>query len=317
MRVVVTGGAGFIGASLVRALEASGSVDEVVVVDDLSTGDAAALGGTGARLLQGSVLDPDLLDEALRGAAAVVHLAALASVPHSVADPVRCHEANATGTLRVLDAARRAGAVHTVVASSAAVYGEDPTSPKHEGLAPDPRSPYAASKVAAEASALAFAACYGMPVLALRFFNVYGPGQDADHAYAAAVPAFVTAALAGRAVPVHGDGMQTRDFVYVDDVAAVLVDAVLRRVGAAGPVNLAFGTPQTLLDVVAALGVVLGHEPEVVHEPLRAGDVRDSRADAGRLHTLFPELVPTPFIEGLRETVAWHRARQQPRAGGG
>lgn len=310
MRVVVTGGAGFIGANLVRVLEASGEVEEVVVVDDLSTGDAANLDGTGARLLVGSVLDPAVLDEAAAGAAAVVHLAARASVPASVADPLGCHEVNTTGTVQVLEAARRAGGLHTVLASSAAVYGDDPVSPKHEGLLPSPRSPYAASKLASEAYALSHAACFGMPVLALRFFNVYGPLQPVGHVYAAAVPAFVAAALDGRPIPVHGDGGQTRDFVFVGDVAAVITDAVVRGVRDAAAVNLAFGTQHTLLDVVDALAEVLGRVPDVVHQPVRVGDVRDSRADATRLHALFPEVAPTPFREGLRQTIAWARAER-------
>lgn len=305
MRVVVTGGAGFIGANVVRALEGCAAIGEVVVVDDLSTGDAANLEGTEAQLEVGSVLDPALLDRAMTGAAAVVHLAAWASVPRSVDDPLGCHEANVTGALQVLEAARRAGGVHMILASSAAVYGDDPASPQHEGLVPSPRSPYAASKLAAEAHALAHAACYGTPVLALRFFNVYGPFQPADHVYAAAVPAFVDAVLAGRPVPVHGDGLQTRDFVFVGDVAEVIVDAVVRGVRHPGPVNLAFGTRHTLLEVVAEIGAVLGDGPVVVHEPTRPGDVRDSQADHRRLRALFPTIEPVGLRDGLRATITW------------
>ena len=214
MRVVITGGAGFIGANLARALVESG--DEVVVVDDLSTGSEANLDGVPVDLRIGSILDPGLLDSAFDGADAVVHLAAVPSVPRSVADPVTSHHANATGTLLVLDAARRqASPPHVTVASSSSVYGANPELPKHEGLRCAPLSPYAVSKLATESYAIAFAHCYGLECLAFRFFNVFGPLQAAGHAYAAVIPQFVSAALDGRPLPLDGDGTQSRDFTYV------------------------------------------------------------------------------------------------------
>ncbi len=196
MRVVVTGGAGFIGANLARVLSAEG--DEVVVVDDLSTGSAGNLAGVEVDLRTGSILDPEVLDAALEGADAVVHLAAIPSVPRSVADPVRSHEANATGTLLVLEAARRHGSPHVTVASSSSVYGANPEMPKREDMRCEPMSPYAVSKLATESYALAFGRCYDLETLAFRFFNVFGPLQAAGHAYAAVIPAFVSAAMAGR-----------------------------------------------------------------------------------------------------------------------
>lgn len=308
MRVVVTGGAGFIGGNLCRLLSAMPEFSEVVAVDDLSTGFAANVEGlAGAELLQGTILDPDLLDRALVGADAVVHLAARSSVPRSLDDPMATHAANATGTLEVLEAVRRAGGPYLVLASSSSVYGCNPALPKREDLTPMPMSPYAVSKLAAESYALAHAACFDLPVLALRFFNVFGPLQPPHHTYAAAVPAFVDAALAGRPLQVYGDGHQTRDFTYVDSVTAVLADAVLRRVTSPRPVNLAFGTKVPLVDVIADLGTLLGHPVDVLHLPTRTGDVRASQADPTRLKELFPDARPVDFATGLRTTVDWFR----------
>ncbi len=309
MRVVVTGGAGFIGANLVRALADRQEVREVRVVDDLSTGRKANLAGLPVTLYEGSVLEPELLDEALAGADAVVHLAALPSVPRSVADPLASHHANATGTLQVLEAARRAGGLYVAAASSSSVYGANRELPKRETMRTAPMSPYAVSKLATEAYLAAYHHCYGLGVLPLRFFNVFGPLQPAGHAYAAVVPAFLEAALAGRPLTVHGDGGQSRDFTYVGTVAQVLVEAVLGRVVSPDPVNLAFGTRTTLLELIAELGTVLGHPLEVAHTEPRAGDVRDSQADNARLRELFPQVAPVPLREGLEQTAAWFRGQ--------
>ncbi|MFD9067027.1 NAD-dependent epimerase/dehydratase family protein [Kitasatospora purpeofusca] len=307
MRVVVTGGAGFIGANLVRALLARPEVDQVRVVDNLSTGQKANLEGTGAVLHEGTILDPELLDEAFTGADAVVHLAALPSVPRSVADPLASHHANATGTLEVLEAARRAGGLYVAAASSSSVYGANRGLPKRETMRTAPMSPYAVSKLATEAYLAAYHHCYGLGVLPLRFFNVFGPLQPAGHAYAAVVPAFLDAALAGRPLTVHGDGGQSRDFTFVGTVTQVITDAVLRRVVSPDPVNLAFGTRTSLLELVGELESVLGHPVEVAHTEPRPGDVRDSQADNARLRELFPDVRPVPLREGLERTAAWFR----------
>ena len=259
----------------------------------------------GVELVEGSILDDGLLDRVLPGTDAVVHLAARPSVPRSLIDPMATHEVNATGTLRVLEAARRHGGPHVVVASSSSVYGANPVLPKREDLAPCPVSPYAVSKLATESYALAYAHSFGLATLAFRFFNVFGPLQAADHAYAAVIPAFLAAALRGEPLPVHGDGLQTRDFTYVGTVCSVLAGSVLRRVVSERPVNLAFGTRVSLLEVIALLEEALGRPLEVHHSDPRAGDVRDSQADQGALRRLFPDVVPVPLDEGLRATIAW------------
>ncbi len=312
MKIVVTGGAGFIGANLCRALLSRPQVTEVVALDDLSTGSAANLADT--PLVVGTILDRPLLEEVVAGADAVVHLAARPSVPRSIADPVASHEVNATGTLYVLEACRRAGA-HVVAASSSSVYGESDAPRKHEDLPTRPLSPYGASKLATEAYTLAYAASFGLPVLPLRFFNVYGPLQQAGHAYAAVIPAFVAAALRGAPLPVHGDGRQVRDFTYVGTVVATIVDALERRVTSATPVNLAFGTRVPVLELAARVALAVGRPLEVLHTPARTGDIRTSQACPDRLRALFPEVCPVPLDDGLAATVAWFRAGSLVPAG--
>ena len=305
MKVVVTGGAGFIGANLCRTLARD---HDVVALDDLSTGSKDNLADVDAALVEASILEPAALDATFEGAGSVVHLAARPSVPRSLADPMASHHANATGTVEVLDAARRAGVGHVVVASSSSVYGANPTLPKSEDLTPRPISPYGASKLAAEAYALAWGASFGLDVLVFRFFNVFGPLQPAGHAYAAVIPAFVDAALAGRPLPLHGDGTQSRDFTFVDSVTAVIADAVERRVTSPEPVNLAFGSRRTLLDVIERLEATVGHSLPVEHLPPRVGDVAHSQADQTRLRELFRDIQPVDFDTGLARTVEWFRA---------
>jgi UDP-glucose 4-epimerase len=215
------------------------------------------------------------------------------------------HLTNATGTMEVLEAARRGGGPHVVVASSSSVYGANPMLPKREDMATMPVSPYAAGKLAAEAAALAYGRSFDLPVLAFRFFNVFGPLQPADHAYAAVVPAFVAAALRHEPIPVHGDGRQTRDFTFVGSVASVLAESVVRRVVDLEPVNLAFGTRVSLLELIDLLEGVLGRPLPRRHAEPRAGDVRDSQADQTRLRRLFPDIGPVDLEQGLRATVAW------------
>lgn len=308
-KVVVTGGAGFIGANLCRHLVDTGAATEVVAFDNLSTGFAENVAAIpGVQLVEGDILDQAHLTEVLAGAAAVVHLAARPSVPKSIDDPLASHDNNATGTIRVLEAMRSAGVAKVVVASSSSVYGANPAMPKVETLTPMPVSPYAASKLAAESYTLSYQRVFGLEAVAFRFFNVFGPLQRAGHAYAAVVPAFVDAALAGRPLPVHGDGGQTRDFTYVGSVAEVITEVVVRGVRSLTPVNLAFGTRYSLLELIELLEKILEHPLERAHLDPRAGDVRDSQADQTALRALVPNLEPVDFEAGLRQTVDWFRS---------
>lgn len=306
LRVLVTGGAGFIGANLCRRLLDEPAVGDLRVLDDLSSGSLGNLDGLAVDMYEGSILDEKVLDAATAGCTHIVHLAAVPSVPRSIRDPLRTHEANATGTLRVLEAARRHGGLHVTLASSSSVYGSNPALPKHEDLQCRPMSPYAVSKLASEQYAVAYAQCYGLPVLPFRFFNVFGPLQAAGHAYAAVIPAFVQAALSGAPLIVYGDGRQSRDFTYVGTVTEVLVESLERGL-TRGPVNLAFGSRISLLQLVSLLGGILRTELDVVHQPPRPGDVRDSQASNALLRGLVPGVRPVELEAGLRETVAWFR----------
>jgi UDP-glucose 4-epimerase len=305
MRVVITGGAGFIGSNLARTLAAAG--DQVVVVDDLSAGKKANLEGVAAALLEGSILDRDLLDDAFAGADAVVHLAARGSVPRSLDDPLGTHHANVTGTLEVLEAVRRNAKPHLVVASSASVYGPKAVLPNVETAPTDPASPYGVSKVGTEQYALVHAARFDIDTLVFRFFNVFGPRQPAGHAYAAVVPIFVDAALRGEPLVIQGDGKQAKDFTYVESVTSVIADALRRRVTSPTPVNLAFGGHVSVVELVDMLGRILGRELETTPGPARPGDVRLSQADPSRLRELFPDIEPVDIETGLRATVEWFR----------
>lgn len=305
LSVLVTGGAGFIGANLCRRLGQDPLVGAVRVLDDLSTGTRANLDGCAATLIQGDINDPEALDHAIEDCDAVIHLAAVPSVPRSIVDPLRSHHANATGTLHVLEAARK-NRTHVVLASSSSVYGANPALPKSEDLECRPVSPYAVSKLASEQYAMAYAHSYDLPVLPFRFFNVFGPLQPAGHAYAAVVPAFIDAALHDRPLQIQGDGSQSRDFTYVDTVSDALALAVTGRV-TSSPVNLAFGTRTTLNELIDLLELVL--EKRVTRHLVdpRPGDVAHSQADGRRLLKLLPNIRSTSLLDGLRQTAEWWR----------
>lgn len=305
MKILVTGGAGFIGSNLVKQLQHDG-VDHVAVIDDFSTGFRKNLDGLDVDLYEGSILDRDLLAAAAKDTHAIVHLAARPSVPRSIQDPVASHHANATGTLYVLEEARKSNA-HVTLASSSSVYGANKQLPKTETMRPMPVSPYAVSKLATESYALAYSSVYNLPVLPFRFFNVYGPGQAAGHAYAAVIPAFLEAALKSKPLPVQGDGLQTRDFTYVGTVTETISRAARERIHSKDALNLAFGTRFSLLEVIEIIESNLGHSLDRLHLEPRVGDVRDSQADFTSLKALFPGIEPIQINEGIKNTIEWFK----------
>jgi nucleoside-diphosphate-sugar epimerase len=308
-KVLVTGGAGFIGSHLVRALTTRG--DDVRVLDDLSSGSRANLADVAGQveLIEGSILDERALDHAVEGADVIFHEAAIPSVPRSIAAPVATHLANATGTLMVLEAARRRGVRRLVYAGSSSAYGETPTLPKVETMPTAPLSPYAVSKLAGEQYCQVYHRAYGLETVVLRYFNVFGPRQDPASQYAAVIPRFITAMLAGQPPTIFGDGTQSRDFCYIDNV----VEANLRAadaVEAAGKVfNVACGAAIVLNEVVKLIGAALGTSVAPSYQPPRAGDIKHSLADVTQARALLGYGASVTFVEGLGRTIGWYRQR--------
>jgi UDP-glucose 4-epimerase len=301
--VLVTGGAGFIGSNLVRALLARG--DDVVVLDNFATGRRSNLAGLegDVELVEGDLRSYERVHSAVRGAEIVFHQGALGSVPRSVQDPLTSTAVNVEGTLNVLLAARDAGARRVVAASSSSVYGDGGTFPRTETQMVNPISPYAVAKLAAERFCVAFHRIYGLETVALRYFNVFGPRQDPDSQYAAVIPRFVRAIAEGRPVTVYGDGEQSRDFTYVDNV----VDANLLAgdaEGAGGSVlNIATGGSETVNDLADTIGRLLDRPVEKEHLPERPADVRMSWADIEAARTTIGYQPRVGFESGLRATI--------------
>jgi UDP-glucose 4-epimerase len=303
VRTVVTGGAGFIGSHLVDALVKRG--DDVTVLDDLSTGLRANV-DPGARLIVASVTDPGTVADAMAGAEVVFHLAALGAVARSVADPIATNRANAEGTLNVLLQARDAGARRLVFASSSSVYGGAQELPTSEHAPTRPRSPYAVSKLAAEWHCRVFSELFELEAVILRYFNVFGPRQRDDAAYAAVIPRFASALLDGKRPTVYGDGLQSRDFTYVSDVVAANLRAAAAPSTVSGSVlNIAPGETHTLLDVLATLGTIVGCRPDPVFEEPRPGDIRASRADSRAARAALDWSPRMSFADGLARYVDW------------
>ncbi|BEL09716.1 SDR family oxidoreductase [Actinoplanes sichuanensis] len=313
MRILVTGGAGFIGANLCRELLARPGVESVTVLDDFSTGSINNIDSLPVRVIRDTILHRETVWDLVDQNDSIVHLAAQPSVPLSIMDPLWSHEINVNGTVGILEACRKFQKA-LVFASSSAVYGQSQKLPISEDDAAAPVSPYAANKLAAEAYALAYASTYRFPAVAFRFFNVYGPLQSPDHPYAAVIPSFIDAALHGRPLVIHGDGSQSRDFTYVGALVSVLADAALKTVASPAPVNLAFGTRTTIADLARKIERFIGRSIDIQFARSRIGDVRDSQADHRRLRALMPEAGDSPLDLGLRATIDWFKASGQRTA---
>jgi UDP-glucose 4-epimerase len=306
---LVTGGAGFIGSHIAERLARDGH--HVRVLDDFSSGKEVNLESfrDGVEVVRGDIRDARLVSEATKGVDIVFHEAALGSVPRSVADPLSTHEVNITGTLNVFIAARESGVKRVVYASSSSVYGETPILPKHEQMTPEPLSPYALSKIVGEHYAKVFKLVYGFEAVALRYFNIFGPRQDLESQYAAVIPRFITALLTGEPPVVYGDGLQSRDFTYVDNVVEANLLASEAEGAAGQAFNVACGGRYTLNELLDRLREMIGSEIEATHEPTRAGDVRDSQASIESAERVLGYRVSVGFEEGLRRTVEWYRTQ--------
>ena len=308
---VVTGGAGFIGSHLVRRLTGDGV--NVTVIDDLSTGHRTNLDGVAVRVTERD-LARDTVTDLLEGVDVIFHLAAVPSVPRSVSEPLRSHHAAATGTLRLLDAAREAGVRTFVNSSSSSVYGDVASPPMRESMPTVPRSPYAVAKLAGEGYTRVFAQLHGMRTVSLRYFNVFGPRQDPTSTYAAAIPRFITAYMRREAPQVYGDGRQSRDFTYVDNVVDANIAAAAAAKLSGESVNIAAGSPRTVLDVLEAISKEFGYSLTPAHAPDRPGDIRDSHADLSLARALLGYKATVDFQTGLRRTVEFLREASAVRS---
>lgn len=310
---LVTGGAGFIGSHLVHALVERG--EKVRVLDNFSTGRRENLEGLEGRieLIEGDLGDPAVLAKAVQGIDYIFHQAALPSVARSVEDPLASHAANATGTFNLLLAAKAAKVKRVVYASSSSVYGDSPVLPKEEGMRPEPKSPYAASKLAGEGYCLAFWKAYGLETVSLRYFNVFGPRQDPSSPYAAVIPRFISAMLEGRPPVIFGDGLQSRDFTFVENIIEANLLALTAEEAVGEVINVALGERYTLLTLVECLNRILGSRLAPRFEGPRPGDVRHSQASIEKAERLLGYRPKVGFEEGLRRMVEWFQSSRVQR----
>jgi nucleoside-diphosphate-sugar epimerase len=310
---MITGVAGFIGSSLARAVLAEG--DQVRGIDNLSTGRRDNITEILNQIdfREVDLLNLDAMHEACRGVDYVFHEAAIPSVPKSVLDPLGSNRANIDGTVHLLIAARDAKVKRVVYAASSSAYGDTPTLPKHEGMLPNPISPYAVAKLASEYYMTSFYRCYGLETVCLRYFNIFGPRQDPTSPYSGVLAKFITQMLTGEQPTIFGDGTQSRDFTYIDNtVSANLLAAKAPAVQAAGQVfNVATGTRFDLNQTFQLLKNIIGYKGDVKYEPERAGDVKHSLADLSRIEKQLGYKPLVDFEEGLRRTVEWYRGQNK------
>jgi nucleoside-diphosphate-sugar epimerase len=307
-RVLVTGGAGFIGSHLAEVLSTLGA--SVVVLDDLSGGSRDNVNGfQSVELVVGSILDADLVARCTSGCRYVFHQAALGSVPASVEKPRLFNDVNTTGTLNVLEAARAAGVSRVMFAASSSAYGENPV-PWVETMAPMPKSPYAATKVAGEALLRAYSGSYGLDTAPLRYFNIFGPRQNANSAYAAVIAAFAKAVIAGKNPVIYGDGEQSRDFTFIDNVVHANLLAARRPEPIGGEVvNVGCGDRISVNELARKVAQMLGRpDLKPVYHPERAGDIKHSFADLARARSVLRYAPIAAFDAGLERTLAWYRS---------
>ena len=304
MRVLVTGGAGFIGSNLVHALVARG--DDVRVLDDLSTGSRENLAGLDIDLRVFDIRDERAVRGAMQGVDFVLHQAAMPSVARSVSAPVKSCEVNIMGLMTVLEAARAAGVQRLVFASSSSVYGQTPSLPKVETMPKLPLSPYGVAKATGEVLCRVWTNLYALPCVALRYFNVFGPRQSPLSDYAAVIPKFVTQMQRGERPLIHGDGSHTRDFCYIDNVVEANLLALTAPAAPGHVYNVACGARVSLLDLVAAVNAAQGTDIAPLHGPARAGDILDSLADITAARRDLGYSAPVSFSEGLRRTLKWY-----------
>lgn len=303
MKLLITGGAGFIGSNLAEELSAD---NEVIIIDDLSTGRMEniqhLLNKGNVTFVEGSVTDLPLLQAAFKDVSFVFHQAAMASVSRSVEDPLLCEEVNARGSLNVLVAARDNHIKKVICASSCALYGDSPVLPKKEAMLPEPQSPYAVTKLAGEHYCQVFSSVYGLPTTCLRYFNVYGPRQDPHSDYAAVIPRFITKALQNQPLIIFGDGEQTRDFVFIKDIVRANILAAQSK--AQGIYNVGSGESISVNMLAAAIEDIVRRKLEIVHQPARAGEVRHSQADISKASAI--GFKPKYNLNaGLAETIRW------------
>jgi UDP-glucose 4-epimerase len=302
MKVVITGGAGFIGSHLAEALS---SMHQVTIIDNLSTGNLHNLEGLPVEVTIGEISDFELLKREFNGADCVLHQAAFISVPKSVRDPLTTNEINTTGTLNVLLAARDSGVKKVIFASSAAVYGDSPDLPKHERMLPNPLSPYATSKLAGEYYCHVFSKQYNVQTISFRYFNVYGPRQNPYSEYAAVIPKMITRLNSKKPPIIYGNGTQTRDFIFIQDLVSAVISATKSDVS--GVFNLASGRRTDINEIVRILSELMDIQIPPQFEPARPGDIQDSYADISQIKKYLKFNPRYTLREGLEETIRWFR----------